>query len=86
MAPIVHSPTSTKAERLTAKLLEQLHDDEFQDAFFADLEQRVASFEQQYGLRSEDVGRAINARQLVETHEVCQRLLDYKLLLRLGAR
>ncbi|MEZ4562094.1 MAG: hypothetical protein R2853_05115 [Thermomicrobiales bacterium] len=48
MALIAHSPTSTEAERLVAKLLEQLHDDEFQDAFYADLEQRVASFEQQY--------------------------------------
>ncbi|MCA9863777.1 MAG: hypothetical protein KC432_12175 [Thermomicrobiales bacterium] len=47
MALIAHSPTSTEAERLVAKLLEQLHDDEFQDAFYADLEQRVASFKQQ---------------------------------------
>jgi hypothetical protein len=86
MALIIQSPTTTEAERRAAKLLEQLDDDEFQDAFFADLEQRVASFEQQYGLRSEDVGQAINAGVLVESHDVCQWLLDYKLLLRLGAR
>jgi len=86
MALTIQSPTAAEAEQRAAKLLEQLDDNEFQDAFFADLVQRVASLEQRYELRSEDVGQAINSGLIVESHEVCQWLLDYKMLLRLGAR
>ncbi|MDQ2655426.1 MAG: hypothetical protein M3Z20_20545 [Chloroflexota bacterium] len=86
MARTIQPPTAAEAEQRAAKALEQLNDDAFQAAFLANLVQRVESCEQEYGLRSEDVGKAIDAGELVETHEVCQWLLDYKSLVRLGAR
>jgi hypothetical protein len=86
LAFTIQSPTGAEAEQRAAKALEQLNDDAFQAAYLASLVQRVESCEQTYGLRSEDVGEAINAGHLVETHEVCQWLLNYKMLLRLGAR
>jgi hypothetical protein len=86
MALTIQPPTAAEAEQRAAKALEQLNDDAFQAAFLADRLHRVESCEKKYGLRSEDVGEAINAGHLVETHEVCQWLLDYKMLLRLGAR
>lgn len=86
MAITIQPSTAAEAAQRAAKILEQLNDEAFQAAFLADLVQRVEACEQEYRLRSEDVGPAINAGQLVETHEVCQWLLDYKLLVRLGAR
>lgn len=86
MALTVQSPTATEAERRTAELLAQLDDDSFQDALLADLLQRVEAFEQQYGMPSDSVNQAIDMGLLVESHEVCQWLLDYKMLLRLGVR
>lgn len=86
MALTIQPPTAAEAEQRAAKALEQVNDDEFQAAFLAERVQRVESCEQKYGMRTEDVGEAINAGRLVETHEVCQWLLDYKLLVRLGAR
>lgn len=86
MAIAIQPPTATEAEQRAIKALEQLNDDAFQAAFLANLVQRVESCEQEHGLRSEDVGKAIDAGELVEAHEVCQWLLDYKPLVRLGAR
>lgn len=86
MALTVQTPTAAEADRRAAELLEQLADKTVQDSFLSDLQHRVASFERQYELRSEDVSQAINSGQLAESHEVCQWLLDYKMLLRLGAR
>lgn len=48
------------------------------------LRERIAMYEQRFGVRSEDVDAAIDAGHLVEDLDVCNWLLDYKRLKRLG--
>ncbi|MCA9876210.1 MAG: hypothetical protein KC442_00450 [Thermomicrobiales bacterium] len=44
----------------------------------------IARYEERFGLPSEDVGTAINAGILIEDLDVCDWLLHYKRLKRLG--
>lgn len=69
-----------------ARLLQQLDDDQYQERQLAELVQRVESFEHLFGLRSEDVGPAIDAGKLIEDEAVCDWLLDFHQLQPLGVR
>jgi hypothetical protein len=48
------------------------------------IRERVRQHEQRYNILSQDVHRAIDEGVLRETHEVCQWILDYNILVRLG--
>lgn len=86
MALAVLPPPNTEAELRALQLLRQLEDHQLQENALVELNHRVEQFEQQFGFPSEEAARAISTGHLTESHEVCQWMLDYKLLLRLGAR
>ena len=74
--------TATKTTRPTVEQLieefksyredpEQIRRDE------EDLKERLRGYEQKYGMRSADVHAAIDRKELQETLEVCDWLMDY---------
>lgn len=69
-----------------AQVKQQLADEQLQARYLEEIVLRVEAYEQQFGMRSEDVGPAIDAGELVEDLDVCNWLLAYKRLKRIGAR
>lgn len=86
MAMTAYPPGVNEADRRVSELLAQFDDDALQDAMLRELESRVDACERRYGMPSNAVAAAINAGRLDEQDEVCQWLLDFKMLQRLGAR
>ncbi len=75
---------SGKVSRLTAEILRQLHDEEAQAQTLDLIRARVEQYEADYQLDSAEIHEAIRTGRLVETHQVCQWLMDYHVLLRAG--
>ncbi len=46
------------------------------------LRQRIRAYEERYQIRSDEVHAAIDSGRLVETAEVCDRIMDHELLQR----
>lgn len=75
-----------ESDHRASELLARFDDEALQDALLRDLVTRVNACELRYGMPSEAAAAAINAGLLDEEDEVCQWLLDFKMLQRLGAR
>lgn len=72
------------AEFLIAKIEAQLLDHEEQLRNVERLRERVRKYEQQFGIASADIHRAIDEGRLRETQDVCDWIIDYDSLVRIG--
>lgn len=73
-------------EARVARLMKLRDDPVYQAQRLAELKQRVEAYELQFGMASEDVHAAIDAGTLVEDLDVCNWLMDFHQLQRLGVR
>ncbi|MFT4040786.1 MAG: hypothetical protein QM692_21575 [Thermomicrobiales bacterium] len=64
----------------------QQSDESQPGATLHDLKLRVEAYERQFGMRSEDVGAAIDAGLLIEDLDVCNWLMDFDELQLYGGR
>ena len=76
-------PTDSASVRI-ARIENQLQDHARQAQNLQLIRERVRRYERQYNIASENVHRAIDEGVLTETHEVCQWIFDYNILVRLG--
>jgi hypothetical protein len=77
-------PTAGNASERVAAILIQLLDEAAQARTIDHIRARVTEFERQYNVASQDLHAAIDAGKLEESHDVCEWLIDYELLLRAG--
>lgn len=69
-------------EQTIVKLLAQLNSPEEQSRLLAQTRMMVKSYEEKFGLRSEQIHDAIDSGELAETVEVCHWIFQYDILRR----
>ncbi|MFT4038144.1 MAG: hypothetical protein QM692_08205 [Thermomicrobiales bacterium] len=84
MMVLADRKTEAAVDRMVAEIIRKLNDPAEHERTFATLHARVAAYEQQFGIPSCDIHRAIDAGELLETVDVCRWIMDYESLVRAG--